>query len=30
VKAGRYELICLPLLLERGDAGPARAIVRPT
>ena len=29
VKAGRYELICLPLLLERGDAGPARAIVRP-
>lgn len=29
VKPGRYELICLPLLLERGDAGPARAIVRP-
>jgi arylformamidase len=29
VKAGRYELICLPLLLERGDAGPARAILRP-
>jgi len=29
VKPGRYDLICLPLLLDRGDAGPARAIVRP-
>jgi arylformamidase len=29
VKAGRYELICLPILLERGDAGSARAILRP-
>ncbi len=29
VKPGRYELVCLPLLLERGDAGPARAIIRP-
>jgi arylformamidase len=29
VKPGRYDLICLPLLLERGDAGPARAILRP-
>jgi arylformamidase len=29
VKAGRYELVCLPLRLERGDAGPARAILRP-
>lgn len=29
VKAGRYDLICLPLLLENGDAGPARAILRP-
>ncbi|MGD0916705.1 MAG: cyclase family protein [Thermodesulfobacteriota bacterium] len=29
VKAGRYELICLPLRLERGDAGPSRAILRP-
>jgi len=29
VKAGQYELICLPLRLERGDACPARAIVRP-
>ncbi|MFC2011542.1 cyclase family protein [Chloroflexota bacterium] len=28
-KAGRYELICLPIWLERGDAGSARAIVRP-
>jgi arylformamidase len=28
-KAGRYELLCLPLWLERGDAGPARAILRP-
>lgn len=29
VKAGDYELICLPLRVERGDAGPARAILRP-
>ena len=29
VEPGRYDLICLPLLLERGDAGPARAILRP-
>lgn len=29
VKAGEYELICLPLRLERGDAGPCRAILRP-
>jgi arylformamidase len=29
VKAGQYELICLPIKLERGDAGPARAILRP-
>jgi arylformamidase len=29
VKAGRYELICLPVRVEQGDAGPARAIVRP-
>jgi arylformamidase len=28
-KPGKYELLCLPLLLERGDAGPARAILRP-
>jgi arylformamidase len=29
VEAGEYELICLPLKLERGDAGPCRAILRP-
>lgn len=29
VKSGRYDLICLPLKLERGDGAPARAIVRP-
>lgn len=29
VKAGRYDLICLPILLDKGDAGSARAILRP-
>ena len=29
VKPGRYELVCLPLLLEKGDAAPARAMVKP-
>jgi arylformamidase len=29
VAAGEYELICLPLRLEKGDAAPARAILRP-
>jgi arylformamidase len=29
VKAGDYELICLPLKLEKGDACPCRAILRP-
>ena len=29
VKAGKYELICLPIRLEQGDAGLARAILRP-
>ena len=29
VKPGGYELICLPIRLERGDAGLARAILRP-
>ncbi|MEE8413659.1 MAG: cyclase family protein [Dehalococcoidales bacterium] len=29
VKPGRYELICLPILLEKGDAAPARAILKP-
>jgi len=29
VPAGEYELLCLPLLMLNGDAGPARAILRP-
>lgn len=29
VKAGEYELICLPLRLEQGDGSPCRAILRP-
>ena len=29
VPAGEYELLCLPLLLLKGDAGPCRAILRP-
>jgi len=29
VKPGNYELICLPLRLEKGDAGPCRAVLRP-
>ncbi len=29
VEAGRYELVCLPLRLARGDGAPARAILRP-
>ena len=29
VEAGNYEIICLPILLKDGDAGPARPIVRP-
>ncbi|OGN99299.1 MAG: hypothetical protein A2Y89_04810 [Chloroflexi bacterium RBG_13_51_18] len=29
VKAGKYEIICLPLRLEGGDACPVRAIIRP-
>lgn len=29
VKPGRYEMVCLPLRLKRGDAAPARAIIRP-
>lgn len=28
VEPGRYELICLPLRIARGDGAPARAIVR--
>jgi arylformamidase len=29
VKAGQYELICLPLRIKEGDAAPSRAILRP-
>jgi arylformamidase len=29
VPPGEYELICLPLLMYHGDAGPCRAILRP-
>jgi arylformamidase len=29
VPPGDYELVCLPLLLYKGDAGPCRAILRP-
>lgn len=29
VPAGEYELLCLPLLMFKGDAGPCRAILRP-
>jgi arylformamidase len=29
VPPGEYELICLPLLMYKGDAGPCRAILRP-
>lgn len=29
VPAGEYELLCLPLLMFNGDAGPSRAILRP-
>ena len=29
VPPGEYELLCLPLLIYGGDAGPCRAILRP-
>ena len=29
VPAGEYELLCLPLFMYKGDAGPCRAILRP-
>jgi arylformamidase len=29
VPPGDYELLCLPLLMYKGDAGPCRAILRP-
>jgi len=30
VPAGVYELLCLPLLMYHGDAGPCRAVLRPS
>ncbi len=29
VRAGRYDLVCLPLRIENGDGAPARAVLRP-
>ena len=29
VKPGRYDMICAPILLEKGDAAPARVILKP-
>jgi arylformamidase len=29
VAPGDYDLICLPIRLEKGDAGPCRAVIRP-
>jgi arylformamidase len=29
VKQGNYELICLPVKIEKGDGAPARAVIRP-
>ncbi|MFC1921365.1 cyclase family protein [Chloroflexota bacterium] len=29
IKPGRYDLVCLPLLLEGGDGSPARAMLKP-
>lgn len=29
VKKGYYELICLPMKIEKGDGAPARAVIRP-
>jgi len=29
VKAGRYEMVCLPLKIEGGDGAPARVLLRP-
>ena len=29
VKPGDYDLICLPLRLDKGDAGPCRAVIKP-
>jgi arylformamidase len=29
VKPGDYDLVCLPLRIEKGDAGPCRVVIRP-
>ncbi len=29
VRPGRYELLCLPLRIQDGEGGPARALLRP-
>jgi len=29
VSPGNYDMVCLPLRMEKGDAGPCRAIIRP-
>jgi arylformamidase len=29
IKQGTYELICLPIKIEKGDGAPARAVLRP-
>ncbi len=29
VSPGNYQLICLPIRLDKGDAGPCRAVIRP-
>ena len=29
VKPGLYDMVCLPLRMEKGDAGPCRAIIKP-
>jgi arylformamidase len=29
VVPGDYDLVCLPLRIEKGDAGPCRAVIRP-
>lgn len=30
VQPGDYELVCLPLKIEKGDGAPARAVIKPT
>jgi len=29
VKPGRYDLVCLPMRIEKGDAGPCRVVIKP-